>query len=73
MTTWIEKRDVKSDYINLSYEALFVQNSWPIEIMCTGINEHQNHGANSAESEIVFSAKERMGTSKYKSGDNVYR
>ena len=65
-------RDVKNDYINLSYEALFDQNSWPIEIMCTGTNEHQNPGANSAESDFVFSAKERMGTSKYKSGDNLY-
>ena len=40
--------------------------------MCTGTNEHQNPGANSAESDFVFSAKERMGTSKYKSGDNLY-
>ena len=52
------KRDVKNDYINLSYEALFDQNNWPIEILCTGINEYQNHGANFAEYEIVFSAKE---------------
>ena len=50
----------------LSYEALFDQNSWPIEIMCTGINELQNIGANTSESETAFSAKESMGYSKYR-------
>ena len=55
------------------YGALFDQNSWPIEIMCTGINELQNLGANSAESDITFPTMEGMGYSKYKSRDNLYR
>ena len=66
-------RGVRNDYINLSYEALFDQNSWSIEILSTGTNELQNPGPNTAESDIVFSVKKRMGTSKYKSGDDLYR